>query len=73
MDNNNTQLNELIADFKEQLLADINDDVYDHMKEFLGEQGFSQEQRDYARDYFCEYMTGTLVWQEEDGSLLTGE
>ena len=53
---------EAIVDFKEYIVAAMNDDVYYQLKDWLNQQLDEDQDFDKAIDFFVDNLHGSLQW-----------
>ena len=53
---------ETIVDFKEYIVAAMNDDVYYQLKDWLNQQLDEDQEFDKAMDFFVDNLHGSLQW-----------
>ena len=53
---------EAIVDFKEYIVAAMNDDVYYQLKDWLNQQLDEDQDFDKAMDFFVDNLHGSLQW-----------
>ena len=53
---------QMIAEFKEFLVASMNEDVYYQLKSWLESVDIDDDEYSNALDYMCENLHGSLQW-----------